>query len=58
MQFWRSNRTVALIFPREDVGKILIVAAGFAVGRLVFLAEMAAAGFVTGQATRPARSSD
>ena len=44
-----------LVFPRRHIGKILVVALGFAVRRLVFLAEMAAAGFVA-DAARPGRA--
>jgi hypothetical protein len=35
----------ALEFPRGDVGKVIVIALGFAVGRLIFDAEMAATGF-------------
>ena len=49
MQFRRGDRSVALVFPREDVGEIFVVAQRFAVRRLMFLAEMAAARFVAGQ---------
>ena len=46
---WGGDRTVALIFPGENSGEIFIVAHGFAIGRLMFLAEMTAARFVTGE---------
>src|SRR6202521_3970537 len=49
MQFRRSRRTVALIFPREDVREVFIVAQCFAIGRLMFFAEMATARLVAGE---------
>src|ERR1041384_5071723 len=36
----------ALVLPRGDVGEMFVVALGFAVGRLIFRPEMAAARFV------------
>src|ERR1700757_505059 len=45
MQFWRL--TVALKFPREYRRMVLVVAERFAIGRLMFLAEMCPGGFVT-----------
>ena len=42
----------ALVFPGGDVGEIFVVALGFAVRRLILLAEMAAAGFVARAARR------
>ena len=49
MQFWRGNRTVALVFPGEDISEMFIVAQRFAIGRLMFFAEMATARFVAGE---------
>src|ERR1700742_5049689 len=49
VQFRRGHRAVTLVFPGEDVGKLFIVAQSFAVRRLMFLAEMAAARLVAGQ---------
>ena len=36
----------SLVAPGGDVGVVLVVAEGFAFGRLILFAEMAAAGFV------------
>jgi hypothetical protein len=47
MQFRRL--TVTLKFPREHSCMALVVSECFAIGRLMFLAEMAAARFVAGQ---------
>jgi hypothetical protein len=44
MQCWRL--TVALKFPREYSCMILVVSEGFAIGRLMFLAEMRTGRFV------------
>src|SRR3954469_24221728 len=49
MQLRRRHRTVALVFPSEDVGKIFVVAQCFAIRGLVFLAEMAAARFIASE---------
>ena len=49
MELRRGHRSVALEFPCEDIGEILIVAKRFAIGRLVLLAAMSAAGFVAGE---------
>ena len=43
MQFRRADVAVPLIFPCENGGEIFVVAQRFAVGRLMFFAEMAAA---------------
>jgi len=43
MQFRALDFSVPLKFPRENCGEILIVTLRFAVGRLMFLSEMAAA---------------
>ena len=43
MQFRFRGLAVALVFPGKDVGEIFVVAQRFAVGCLMFLAEMAAA---------------
>ena len=49
MQLWSRGRGIALEFPREHVGKIVIVAQCFAFRGLMFFAEMCAAGFVTSE---------
>src|SRR5207302_8805760 len=49
MQFWRRDLSIALKFPGEDVGEIVIVAQRFAFWRLMFFAKMRAAGFVAGE---------
>src|SRR5438874_7477556 len=46
MQNWAQNVSVSLKFPREHSGETFVITLGFALGRLVFFAEMRAAGFV------------
>ena len=41
----RRGRVVALVFPRADIAKLLVVPLGLAFRRLELLAEVAAAGF-------------
>src|SRR5688572_15035128 len=49
MQLRRRDRSISLVFPGKDVGKILVVAPRFSVGRLMLFAEVAATGFVAGE---------
>src|SRR3954469_15932424 len=49
MQLRRSDRTVSLKFPGENIGVIFIIAQRFSVRSLVFLPKMASAGFVAGE---------
>src|SRR5688572_32556733 len=49
MQLRRRDRSISLVFPGKDVGKILVVAPRFSVGRLMLFAEMATTGFVAGE---------
>src|ERR1700752_298120 len=49
MQFRRRDLTVALIFPREDRGELIVVAQRFAFGRLMFCAKMCATRFVASE---------
>ena len=46
MQFRRRDLPIALKFPRENSGEVFVVAHCFALRRLMFFAEMSAAGFV------------
>src|SRR5438270_7501465 len=46
VQLRTLDRSISLKFPREHSGKPFVVTLGFTLGRLVFFAEMRAAGFV------------
>ena len=46
MQFRAFDLAIPLKFPRENSSEIFIVTLRFAIGRLMFLAKMTAAGFV------------
>jgi hypothetical protein len=43
MQFWTLDFSIPLKFPRKNGREIFIVTLRFAVGRLMFFTEMAAA---------------
>ena len=47
VELWWCDLAIALKFPGKDVGEIVVVAQSLAFGRLMFFAEMRAAGFVT-----------
>src|SRR6266511_4229229 len=49
MQFWSRSRGIALKFPRKYCCVVFVVAERFPIRRLVFFAEMCAAGFIAFQ---------
>src|SRR5260370_34034260 len=46
VELWRCDLSVAVKFPRKDVGEVLVIAQRFAFGRLMFFAKMRAARFI------------